>query len=880
MPQINAQIVINNGNVQAVVQPTLPFVQIGGFAFSSGGGGGAVSSVTGTTNQITASPTTGAVVLSLPSNVIFPGTWQIGTLNYSDTNILWSAQSSVNSYNQVIVQNTNSNSSASANFIVSNDVGSASGFFGEFGMNSSFFTGSGAWQIPNAVYLDSASSDLSIGTLANKSIHFFTNSSTTDAFTITGTGASIFNGKVQFNQTTTTSPIQIVGFTSDPSVPIEGEISYNTTSHLLKYYNGTSWVSTAATAGWLVTGTTTITGNTTQTGAFTNTFALNGVAITQNAMSSGWQHAFAVTPGTFTVLTATQEFIDYDFGGGTRNITWNDGTVSTQRFAYFRGNTVNKTTTSATFTDIYTAFIDPSIAGTGVTFTRNFALGLGGNLGFTAAASILQTTGNPLTIGTTGGANFIVVTSNITRFQIGATGVTTFTSGITNGGTFINFNHTAATSGINNGLTWIAGAHTNQTLNSEVTDINFNLSAVMKMADGTVATQRAFRIQGRTYTPQTTALTLTEASTLEINAATAGAGTTITTNNAIKITSGQLFLAAGTTTTAPMIVPTGTNLTTTKAGALENDGTHLWFTFTNAGARLQLDNQVAASGWLAAGTTTITANTNQTGSFKNTFNLDQVIVIQNTLSGVGLGGAFVVGIGASTNVTATESVHIAFNLNQIVQFTGSTGFSLQEAFLIQAPTYAFVSATGTITDSATVSITGAPIKGTNAALTNTHALLIRAGAVSTATNSFGATVNAQTGATNNYAAQFIGGLGVQLSHLIGNTSTPGIAAGTGAGTGPTVSVTGTDLGGFISVTTGTAPTLSATVVTITFNVAYGTAPRCVSLTPANALTAALSGLGMVFVDQAGITTTTFAITAGATALTGSVAYKWYYSCIQ
>ena len=42
-------------------------------AASNGSGGGAVSSVSGTTNQITSSPTTGAVVLSIPSTFIAPG---------------------------------------------------------------------------------------------------------------------------------------------------------------------------------------------------------------------------------------------------------------------------------------------------------------------------------------------------------------------------------------------------------------------------------------------------------------------------------------------------------------------------------------------------------------------------------------------------------------------------------------------------------------------------------------------------------------------------------------------------------------------------------------------------------------------------------------
>lgn len=80
----------------------------------------------------------------------------------------------------------------------------------------------------------------------------------------------------------------------------------------------------------------------------------------------------------------------------------------------------------------------------------------------------------------------------------------------------------------------------------------------------------------------------------------------------------------------------------------------------------------------------------------------------------------------------------------------------QREVLITQPTYSFVGAS-TITDAATVGIAGAPIQSTNATITNTHGLLIQAGAVSTATNSYGLTVNAQTGATNNYSAAFLGG---------------------------------------------------------------------------------------------------------------------------
>lgn len=44
---------------------------------------------------------------------------------------------------------------------------------------------------------------------------------------------------------------------------------------------------------------------------------------------------------------------------------------------------------------------------------------------------------------------------------------------------------------------------------------------------------------------------------------------------------------------APIYIPAGTNLTTTEAGALENNGTHLFFTFANSGTRFQLDQQIS-----------------------------------------------------------------------------------------------------------------------------------------------------------------------------------------------------------------------------------------------------------------------------------------------
>lgn len=110
-------------------------------------------------------------------------------------------------------------------------------------------------------------------------------------------------------------------------------------------------------------------------------------------------------------------------------------------------------------------------------------------------------------------------------------------------------------------------------------------------------------------------------------------------------------------------------------------------------------------------------------------------------------------------------------------------------------------------------------------------------------------------------------------------TTPTIAAGAGAGGSPTVSISGTDVNGVVTVTSGTLPTGAAVVVTVTFSAAYGTTPKTVLLTAANAAAAALNALTMVWVDSAGLGTGSWTINAGATGLGAATAYKWYYQVL-
>lgn len=82
--------------------------------------------------------------------------------------------------------------------------------------------------------------------------------------------------------------------------------------------------------------------------------------------------------------------------------------------------------------------------------------------------------------------------------------------------------------------------------------------------------------------------------------------------------------------------------------------------------------------------------------------------------------------GADTALAAgVEAADVIFNLNRVQQFaTGA--LATQRAIVISPPAYAFVGAS-TLTSAATVAITGAPVPGSFATITNPYALWIQSG---------------------------------------------------------------------------------------------------------------------------------------------------------
>ncbi len=241
---------------------------------------------------------------------------------------------------------------------------------------------------------------------------------------------------------------------------------------------------------------------------------------------------------------------------------------------------------------------------------------------------------------------------------------------------------------------------------------------------------------------------------------------------------------------------------------------------------------------------------------------------------------------ADTSLTAgTESNGIYWNTTATRQWASNTAITTQREFRISAPTYAFVSSGGVITNAYSFAIDGPPVAGTNATITNTWAFGVLSGNVRFAENLvvgetiitgenggvggsvklFGSTsgdVTVQTAAaagtatvfqlpadngTNNYVLK-TNGSGVTSWVALAARTVGFTVSGSGAATGKvngyyTVPYSGTITGWSISVDTGTAtvktwkiangtavPTISNVISTSGVSISTGTHIRSSTVT--------------------------------------------------
>ncbi|WP_462266092.1 beta strand repeat-containing protein [Mucilaginibacter sp.] len=146
------------------------------------------------------------------------------------------------------------------------------------------------------------------------------------------------------------------------------------------------------------------------------------------------------------------------------------------------------------------------------------------------------------------------------------------------------------------------------------------------------------------------------------------------------------------------------------------------------------------------------------------------------------------------------------------------------------------------------------------------------------------TVGTATGISAGNPAGYAEKAGVALDgtlgmvHLKGLSAAPTITAGTGAGASPTITISGTDVSGTITLTTGSSPAAGAVIATLTFNSAYGSAPHPAGNPAAkNAVTASLTGNASPYFTT---TTTTLVLNGNSTALAPNTTYVWDYTLTQ
>jgi len=232
-------------------------------------------------------------VTTVNVNAVTANTFNIGSLTYAASGAFVSFGSNANGYQQVVIQNANNGTQASADFVVSNDVSTDTTFYGDFGINSSKFSGIGALDGANNVYLLSQSSDLAIGTVSSNAIHFVVNHAATDAMTINANG--------------------VVTLGTALSVPYGGTGASTFNAGQIVVGNGTGALQTIANSSFTVTGSGAA--NNTITSLTVDAYG-RATAATYSAISG-----LTVPQGGTGLSTATLNGITFGNGTGALGVT-------------------------------------------------------------------------------------------------------------------------------------------------------------------------------------------------------------------------------------------------------------------------------------------------------------------------------------------------------------------------------------------------------------------------------------------------------------------------------------------------------------------------------------------------------------------------------
>lgn len=241
--------------------------------------------------------------------------------------------------------------------------------------------------------------------------------------------------------------------------------------------------------------------------------------IMQAAVAGGTPQAFELVGGAHTTSIASTELTDVNWNLA-RTVQFATGAIPTERSMRIQGATFSFVGAS-TVTTAITLEVDPPVAGTNATFTNTYAARFNGSVNITTATTMLvlnNTTGSLSTIlnpnsgsavriqGFRSAANTGGVTADVSCNTTTARTVGSTFSCLNNGSLSFEVMYyggllttqRAAVTGVAQALSTVPANHTNQTLSTEISNVNFP-AYTRQWATGAITTQREIFFGQPTY---------------------------------------------------------------------------------------------------------------------------------------------------------------------------------------------------------------------------------------------------------------------------------------------------------------------------------------------------------------------------------------------
>jgi hypothetical protein len=279
--------------------------------------GAGIANSTGTAWGTSYTTTGSGTVVALATNPTFANiqtnsfTSTTPVLSFNASNSPIAAGATVSgSYLQFIMQNKSATANASTNYVLSNDSGTDSSFYGEFGMNSSVFstsTPSDFFSINNNIYFSGHDGDITVGSGNGFKTYIAWGTTGQSAHVVNATGALGFST----NLGTTPALSGTTGFGTSGQTVLSGGSSAAPSWGILTGTGGGTGVNNGS-------NTITIAGNLSHSGAFTQSFvATANTAVTLPAGSTASANNLLSSATAVAIVTGTPSSTTYLRGDGT-----------------------------------------------------------------------------------------------------------------------------------------------------------------------------------------------------------------------------------------------------------------------------------------------------------------------------------------------------------------------------------------------------------------------------------------------------------------------------------------------------------------------------------------------------------------------------------